>query len=77
MSDLSEEVRVQVARLRHLLIDVGRRGIFSSPLAAPPDAELEPLVRGIRMARRLAQSSTLRRFPLREEIAPGADLTVG
>jgi DNA-binding MarR family transcriptional regulator len=43
MSDLSEEVRVQVARLRHLLIDVGRRGIFSSPLAAPPDAELEPL----------------------------------
>jgi DNA-binding MarR family transcriptional regulator len=42
MSDLSEEVRVQVARLRHLLIDVGRRGIFSSPLAAPPDAELEP-----------------------------------
>ncbi|WP_224361014.1 MarR family winged helix-turn-helix transcriptional regulator [Hyalangium versicolor] len=43
MSDLSEEVRVQVARFRHLLIDVGRRGIFSSPLAAPVEGDIEPL----------------------------------
>ncbi|WP_224242593.1 MarR family winged helix-turn-helix transcriptional regulator [Hyalangium gracile] len=43
MSDLSEEVRVQVARLRHLLIDVGRRGVFSSPLAAPAEGNFEPL----------------------------------
>lgn len=43
MSELSEEVRVQVARLRHLLIDVGRQGIFSSPLAAPAEGEMEPL----------------------------------
>lgn len=43
MSDLSEEVRVQVARLRHLLIDVGRRGAFSSPLAAPAEGTIEPL----------------------------------
>jgi DNA-binding MarR family transcriptional regulator len=43
MSDLSEEVRVQVARLRHVLIDVGRRGIFSSPLAAPSEGAIEPL----------------------------------
>lgn len=43
MSDLPEEVRVQVARLRHLLIDVARRGAFASPLAAPPQAEIEPL----------------------------------
>lgn len=43
MYDLSEEVRVQVARLRHLLIDVGRRGAFTSPLAVPPEANIEPL----------------------------------
>jgi DNA-binding MarR family transcriptional regulator len=43
MSDLSEEVRVQVARLRHLLIDVGRRGVFASPLTVPPDVNIEPL----------------------------------
>jgi DNA-binding MarR family transcriptional regulator len=43
MSDQSEEVRVQVARLRHLLIDVGRRGVFSSPLAAPSEGTIEPL----------------------------------
>jgi DNA-binding MarR family transcriptional regulator len=43
MSDLSEEVRVQVARLRHLLIDVGRRGVFSSPLAVPPEVNIEPM----------------------------------
>ncbi|MBN1209940.1 MAG: MarR family transcriptional regulator [Myxococcaceae bacterium] len=43
MSGLSEEVRVQVARLRHLLIDVGRRGVFSNPLAAPPELDIEPL----------------------------------
>jgi DNA-binding MarR family transcriptional regulator len=43
MSDLSEEVRIQVARMRHLLIDVARRGVFSSPLAAPPGGGIEPL----------------------------------
>lgn len=43
MSDLSEEVRVQVARLRHLLIDVGRRGAFASPLAPPPSMDIDPL----------------------------------
>jgi DNA-binding MarR family transcriptional regulator len=43
MSDLSEEVRVQVARLRHILIDVARRGVFTSPLAVPPGTDMEPL----------------------------------
>jgi DNA-binding MarR family transcriptional regulator len=43
MADLSEEVRVQVARLRHLLIDVGRRGAFSSPLSVPPEVDIDPL----------------------------------
>lgn len=43
MAEVSDEVRVQVARLRHLLIDVGRRGVFASPLAAPPGTEIEPL----------------------------------
>lgn len=43
MSDLSEEVRVQVARLRHILIDVARRGAFASPLAAPAGTDMDPL----------------------------------
>ncbi len=43
MVDPTEEVRTQVARLRHLLIDVARRGVFTSPLAAPPEAGIEPL----------------------------------
>ncbi len=42
MSDLSEEVRIQVARLRHLLIDVGRQGVFASPLAVPSHVDIEP-----------------------------------
>lgn len=39
------------------------------------DAELAACVHGLRLARRLAQSPALRRFPLTAEIAPGTDLT--
>ncbi|MCE9670880.1 MarR family winged helix-turn-helix transcriptional regulator [Myxococcus stipitatus] len=43
MSELSAEVRVQVARLRNLLIDVARCGALASPLGALPHHELDPM----------------------------------
>jgi DNA-binding MarR family transcriptional regulator len=43
MPGLSDEVRVQVARLRHVLIDVARHGVLASPLSGPPRGDLEPL----------------------------------
>jgi len=43
MSELSMEVRVQVARLRNLIIDVARCGALSSPLGALPHTELDPM----------------------------------
>ncbi|QDE93320.1 MarR family transcriptional regulator [Myxococcus xanthus] len=43
MSELSAEVRVQVARLRNLLIDVARCGALGSPLGALPHTELDPM----------------------------------
>ncbi|MCP3165225.1 MarR family winged helix-turn-helix transcriptional regulator [Myxococcus qinghaiensis] len=43
MSELSAEVRVQVARLRNLVIDVARCGALSSPLGALPHQELDPM----------------------------------
>jgi choline dehydrogenase len=54
----------------------------ADPAAAPAidpnylsqDAELRSVVGGLRLARTLAQTDALRRFPLGAEIAPGADL---
>lgn len=43
MSELSMEVRVQVARLRNLLIDIARCGALNSPLGALPHTELDPM----------------------------------
>ncbi|MCY1019181.1 MarR family winged helix-turn-helix transcriptional regulator [Pyxidicoccus sp. MSG2] len=43
MSELSMEVRVQVARLRNLIIDVARCGALSSPLGSLPHTELDPM----------------------------------
>ncbi|MFP2907589.1 MarR family winged helix-turn-helix transcriptional regulator [Pyxidicoccus sp. 3LFB2] len=43
MSELSMEVRVQVARLRNLIIDVARCGALNSPLGALPHTELDPM----------------------------------
>ncbi|NVJ13459.1 MarR family winged helix-turn-helix transcriptional regulator [Myxococcus sp. AM010] len=43
MSELSAEVRVQVARLKNLLIDVARCGALGSPLGALPHTELDPM----------------------------------
>ncbi len=43
MSDLSVEVRVQVARLKNLLIDVARCGALNSPLGSLPHAQLDPM----------------------------------
>jgi DNA-binding MarR family transcriptional regulator len=42
MSDLLAETRVLVARLRHLVIDVARRGALASPLSEIPHTELDP-----------------------------------
>ncbi len=43
MSELSMDVRVQVARLRNLIIDVARCGALNSPLNSLPHGELDPL----------------------------------
>jgi MarR family transcriptional regulator for hemolysin len=43
MSELSMEVRVQVARLRNLIIDVARCGALNSPLGSLPHTELDPM----------------------------------
>ncbi|NMO23386.1 winged helix-turn-helix transcriptional regulator [Pyxidicoccus fallax] len=43
MSELSMEVRVQVARLRNLIIDLARCGSLNSPLGALPHPELDPM----------------------------------
>jgi DNA-binding MarR family transcriptional regulator len=43
MSELSMEVRVQVARLRNLIIDMARCGSLQSPLGSLPHAELDPM----------------------------------
>jgi MarR family transcriptional regulator for hemolysin len=43
MSELSMEVRVQVARLRNLIIDIARCGALNSPLGALPHTELDPM----------------------------------
>ncbi len=43
MSELSAEVRVQVARLKNLLIDVARCGAWNSPLGSLPHSELDPM----------------------------------
>ncbi|NVJ07248.1 MarR family transcriptional regulator [Myxococcus sp. AM001] len=43
MSELSAEVRVQVARLKNLLIDVARCGALGSPLGALPHTELDSM----------------------------------
>ncbi|MFP2927112.1 MarR family winged helix-turn-helix transcriptional regulator [Pyxidicoccus sp. 3LG] len=43
MSELSLEVRVQVARLRNLIIDVARCGALNSPLGSLPHTELDPM----------------------------------
>ncbi|MCP3139753.1 MarR family winged helix-turn-helix transcriptional regulator [Pyxidicoccus xibeiensis] len=43
MSELSMEVRVQVARLRNLIIDVARCGALNSPLSSLPHTELDPM----------------------------------
>src|SRR5690242_17959656 len=42
MSELASEVRVVVARLRNLFVDMARQGAFASPLDEIPHAELEP-----------------------------------
>jgi choline dehydrogenase len=50
----------------------------AAPLVDPGylsrDAELRSLLEGLRLARRLAASEALRRFPLGAEIMPGSDL---
>ncbi|AGC48703.1 MarR family transcriptional regulator [Myxococcus stipitatus DSM 14675] len=43
MSELSVEVRVQVARLRNLIIDVARCGALGSPIGSLPHHELDPM----------------------------------
>ncbi|QSQ12593.1 MarR family winged helix-turn-helix transcriptional regulator [Myxococcus landrumensis] len=43
MSELSVEVRVQVARLRNLIIDVARCGALASPIGSLPHHELDPM----------------------------------
>ncbi|MBZ4418060.1 MarR family winged helix-turn-helix transcriptional regulator [Myxococcus sp. RHSTA-1-4] len=43
MSELSMEVRVQVARLRNLIIDMARCGSLNSPLSSLPHPELDPM----------------------------------
>lgn len=43
MSELSMEVRVQVARMRNLIIDMARCGSLNSPLSALPHTELDPM----------------------------------
>ncbi|AKQ70814.1 transcriptional regulator, MarR family [Myxococcus hansupus] len=43
MSDFSVEVRVQVARLKNLLIDVARCGALNSPLGSLPHSQLDPM----------------------------------
>lgn len=42
MSELTSEVRVVVARLRNLFVDMARQGAFANPLDELPHAELEP-----------------------------------
>jgi DNA-binding MarR family transcriptional regulator len=42
MTELASEVRVVVARLRNLLVDMARQGAFANPLDEIPHAELEP-----------------------------------
>ena len=42
MSELASEVRVVVARLRNLFVDLARQGAFANPLDEIPHAELEP-----------------------------------
>lgn len=42
MPELTSEVRVVVARLRNLFVDIARQGAFANPLDALPHAELEP-----------------------------------
>jgi DNA-binding MarR family transcriptional regulator len=42
MPELTSEVRVVVARLRNLFVDLARRGAFANPLDELPHAELEP-----------------------------------
>lgn len=42
MSELASEVRVVVARLRNLFVDLARQGAFANPLDEIPHPELEP-----------------------------------
>ncbi|WNG51651.1 MarR family transcriptional regulator [Archangium minus] len=42
MAELASEVRVVVARLRNLFVDIARQGAFANPLDEIPHAELEP-----------------------------------
>jgi DNA-binding MarR family transcriptional regulator len=42
MAELTSEVRVGVARLRKLLVDLARQGALNNPLEALPHAQLEP-----------------------------------
>jgi DNA-binding MarR family transcriptional regulator len=42
MPELASEVRVVVARLRNLFIDMARQGAFANPLDEIPHATLEP-----------------------------------
>lgn len=43
MTELSVDVRVQVARLRNLLVDAARCGVLASPLASLSHPRWEPL----------------------------------
>ncbi len=42
MSELTSDVRVVVARLRNLFVDMARQGAFTNPLDEIPHAQLEP-----------------------------------
>jgi DNA-binding MarR family transcriptional regulator len=42
MTELTSEMRVVVARLRNLLVDLARQGAFINPLDEIPHTELEP-----------------------------------
>ncbi len=42
MPELTSEVRVVVARLRNLFVDMARQGAFANPLDELPHAQLEP-----------------------------------
>jgi choline dehydrogenase len=73
--------------LQFCLVNNPGRGCITLPSADPQrapiinpnylsrDVDIQLALCGLRMARRIAQAPSLQRFPLKEELFPGADLT--